>query len=104
MHKPNQRLVDHFSALRRQVEAGGAGAAPKVEGRLRRIVGTLLEAEGCKAPIGAYCIVETTDGDWLETEVVGFASDHILLMPTGELRGVMPHARVLPIAKGSSVE
>lgn len=104
MDKPNQRLIEHFAGLRRQVEAGGPEAVPKVEGRLRRIVGTLLEAEGCKAPIGAYCIVETTDGDWLETEVVGFASDHILLMPTGELRGVMPHARVVPITKGSKVD
>ena len=76
---------------------------PAAEGQLRRIVGTLLEAEGCKAAIGAYCEVETLDGQWLETEVVGFASDHLLLMPTGELRGVMPHARVRPIRKSSNI-
>ncbi len=100
---PGQRLRSHIHALRRAVEQGGGEPALLPEGQLRRIVGTLLEAEGCKAAIGAYCEVETIDGDWLETEVVGFASDHILLMPTGELRGVMPHARVRPIAKGSAV-
>lgn len=101
--RPGQHLRDHFSLLRQQLEAVGVEALASPEGQLRRIVGTLLEAEGCKAAIGAYCEVETTDGDWLETEVVGFASDHILLMPTGELRGVMPHARVRPIGKGSHV-
>lgn len=76
---------------------------PVVEGQLRRVVGTTLEAVGCKAAVGGYCLVETADGGWLETEVVGFSTGKILLMPTGELRGVMPNARVIPIEKGSDV-
>lgn len=75
--------------------------APVVEGQLKRIVGTTLEAVGCRAALGAYCKVETADGGWLETEVVGFSADKILLMPTGELRGVTPNARVVPLSKGS---
>ena len=74
-----------------------------VEGQLKRVVGITLEASGCAAPIGGYCLVETVDGEWLETEVVGFAGDRILLMPTGELRGVMPNARVIPLEKASQV-
>lgn len=81
----------------------GPAPLPQVEGQLKRVVGTTLEAVGCKAAVGGYCLVETSDGDWLETEVVGFATDKILLMPTGELRGVMPNARVIPIEKGSDV-
>ncbi|WP_068859065.1 flagellar protein export ATPase FliI [Perlucidibaca aquatica] len=69
----------------------------QVEGRLRRIVGMLLEAEGCSAAIGSRCLVETRQGGWLETEVVGFSGDRLQLMPTGELGGIEPNARVLPI-------
>lgn len=29
-----------------------------VEGRLRRVVGLTLEAEGCEAPLGARCLVD----------------------------------------------
>lgn len=100
---PRRHLALRLQQRSEQVARRAAEPPVPAEGQLRRIVGTLLEAEGCKAAIGAYCEVETIDGDWLETEVVGFASDCILLMPTGELRGVMPHARVRPIGKGSSV-
>lgn len=77
---------------------------PVIEGQLKRVVGITLEAEGCSAAIGGYCQVETADGSWLETEVVGFAGERTLLMPTGELRGVMPNARVIPSRKGSQVD
>lgn len=69
----------------------------QVEGRLRRIIGMLLEAEGCSAAMGSRCLVETRQGGWLETEVVGFSGDRLQLMPTGELSGIEPNARVLPI-------
>jgi len=74
-----------------------------VEGKLKRVVGTTLEAEGCSVPIGGYCRVATADGGWLETEVVGFAGERTLLMPTGELRGVMPNARVVPSPGGGEL-
>ena len=76
---------------------------PQVEGRLRRVIGTTLEAVGCEVPIGGYCLVETLNGDWLEAEVGGFSDDALILMPTSELQGVKPHARVLPHRHSSSV-
>lgn len=91
-----QRLASYRQALT-------APPDPVVEGQLKRVVGTTLEAVGCQSAVGGYCLVETTEGKWLETEVVGFAGDRILLMPTGELRGVMPNARVIPVEKGSDV-
>jgi flagellum-specific ATP synthase len=69
-----------------------------VEGRLRRVVGLTLEAEGCEAPLGARCLVATADGAELDTEVVGFADERLLLMPVGEMHGVLPNARVRPCA------
>lgn len=75
-------------------------AAPKmvVEGRLRRTVGLAMEAEGCHAPVGGRCDVIAEGGRRIETEVVGFAGDRLFLMPAGEMRGIVPNARVIPLA------
>nr|WP_246455244.1 flagellar protein export ATPase FliI [Thermomonas brevis] len=65
------------------------------EGVLRRAVGLTLEATGCSAPLGARCSVESTGGRWVDAEVVGFAGDRTFLMPTSDLSGLLPNARVL---------
>ncbi|MGB3271081.1 MAG: flagellum-specific ATP synthase FliI, partial [Rhodanobacter sp.] len=70
-----------------------------VEGSLRRVVGLTLEAEGCEAALGARCLVDTADGATLDTEVVGFADERLLLMPVGDMHGVLPNARVRPCAR-----
>ncbi|HET7329776.1 flagellar protein export ATPase FliI [Dyella sp.] len=70
-----------------------------VEGRLRRVVGLTLEAEGCEAPLGARCLVDAADGSELDTEVVGFADERLLLMPVTEMHGVLPNARVRPCSR-----
>ena len=75
----------------------------QVEGVLSRMVGMTLEAVGCEAAVGSRCHVSTADGRGLEAEVVGFSGERLFLMPTGELRGVMPGARVLPAPGVSEV-
>ncbi|RDI97733.1 flagellar protein export ATPase FliI [Dyella solisilvae] len=74
-----------------------------VEGRLRRVVGLTLEAEGCEAPLGARCMVGTADGSELDTEVVGFADERLLLMPVTEMHGVLPNAPVRPCSHVSGL-
>lgn len=69
-----------------------------VEGVLRRTVGLAMEAEGCHAALGGRCDVVTDDGKRIESEVVGFAGERLFLMPIGEMRGVVPNARVIPVA------
>ena len=69
---------------------------PVVEGVLRRSVGLTLEAEGCHAPVGGRCDIVTADGNAVETEVVGFAGERLFLMPAGDMRGIVPNARVVP--------
>ena len=71
---------------------------PVVEGVLRRTVGLAMEAEGCHAALGGRCDVVTDDGRHVETEVVGFSGDRLFLMPVGDMRGVVPNARVIPMA------
>jgi flagellum-specific ATP synthase len=43
------------------------------------------------------------DGSKVEAEVVGFAGDKLYLMPTGEVHGLAPAARVIPQAASGSV-
>src|SRR5690625_4887803 len=74
-----------------------------VEGVLRRLVGLTLEAEGCSAPIGARCLIRNVGGAELEAEVVGFSGDRLYLMPTGDLHGLTPNAKVVPLPGMSAV-
>lgn len=71
---------------------------PPVAGKLTRVVGLTLEAIGCCAAIGALCRIDTLDGT-LEAEVVGFSGDRLYLMPSEQLKGVIPGARVVPITE-----
>ena len=74
------------------------------EGILRRAIGLTLEATGCEAPLGAACKIEVADGGWVDAEVVGFAGDRSYLMPSAELYGLLPNARVVPSSSRSSVD
>ncbi len=69
---------------------------PPVEGVLTRMIGLTLEAAGCQAAVGDRCDVMATDGTRIEAEVVGFAGDRLYLMPTGDIHGLKPNARVIP--------
>jgi len=85
-----------------------SGAAEQIatlrpEGRLQRVVGLTLEAVGCRLPIGARVRVDSADGQGIEAEVVGFAGDRTFLMPTAEMRGLMPNARVHPLSGGAEI-
>ncbi len=70
----------------------------EVEGKLTRMVGLTLEAVGCQAAVGARCRVATMEGD-VEAEVVGFSGDRLYLMPTSDIRGLLPDASVVPDQK-----
>jgi flagellum-specific ATP synthase len=74
-----------------------------VEGTLNRMVGMTLEAVGCEAAVGARCLIDTAEGRQIEAEVVGFANEKLFLMPTGDIRGLMPGARVVPIDGAAAI-
>ena len=84
----------------RSLESSGQRLAhlppPPVAGRLTRMVGLTLEASGCQAAVGDSCEIVTADGLHVDAEVVGFAGDSLFLMPTGDIHGLKPGARVLP--------
>jgi len=67
-----------------------------VEGKLTRMVGLTIEAVGCQAAIGDRCLIRSTQGNEIEAEVVGFSGEKTFLMPTGDIRGLVPNAAVRP--------
>lgn len=69
---------------------------PIVSGQLTRMVGLTLEAVGCQAAIGGRCLIQGSGDSCVEAEVVGFAGERMFLMPIGDIRGVIPGARVVP--------
>ncbi|PZR48786.1 MAG: flagellar protein export ATPase FliI [Ectopseudomonas oleovorans] len=75
------------------VEAINLPSQPVVEGRLLRMVGLTLEAEGLRAAIGSRCLVINSDSYHpvqVEAEVMGFSGGKIYLMPVGSLAGIAP--------------
>ncbi|HED16761.1 MAG TPA: flagellar protein export ATPase FliI [Gammaproteobacteria bacterium] len=92
-------IADRNTVWRKKLSAytSRVGNVPMVvEGKLTRMVGLTLEAVGCQAPIGGRCMVATPEGGDIEAEVVGFSGDKLFLMPTGNLHGLVPNARVIP--------
>ncbi|HDY7977363.1 flagellar protein export ATPase FliI [Vibrio vulnificus] len=80
----------------------GLGSRPVASGKLVRVVGLTLEATGCRAPIGSLCFVETMTGQ-MEAEVVGFSGDNLFLMPSEQIGGILPGAKVTPLTSESGL-
>jgi flagellum-specific ATP synthase len=76
---------------------------PVVAGRLTRMVGLTLEASGVQAAVGDRCQIVSADQAQIEAEVVGFAADRLFLMPTGDIHGLKPDARVVPRPQAGTV-
>lgn len=89
----SQRWAEQLQSCARRVERV---PAPPVEGVLTRMIGLTLEASGCQAAVGDRCDVLGADGARVEAEVVGFSGDRLYLMPTGDIHGLKPNARVVP--------
>lgn len=100
LRERNVQLARRLHGLR--VDAGQRGMVR--EGVLKRVVGLTLEATGCELPLGAPARVETADGGWVDAEVVGFSGERTFLMPSAELHGLLPNARVIPRFGRGAVE
>ncbi|WP_027213612.1 flagellar protein export ATPase FliI [Burkholderia sp. WSM2232] len=94
----------HVQAWRGQLDAlraRNAIAKPmRACGRLTRAAGLVLEAVGLRLSVGAEVMIELPPGSSLpmaEAEVVGFSGDKLFLMPTTEVIGLLPGARVFPL-------
>ncbi|MDX1480336.1 MAG: flagellar protein export ATPase FliI [Woeseiaceae bacterium] len=100
---PDRNLARAARLARRAEQARELRAELVVEGVLDRTVGLTMEARGCHVPVGGRCDVETIDRRRVETEVVGFAGERLYLMPAGDMRGIVPRARVIPVHSSPDV-
>lgn len=66
----------------------------RLQGRIVKIIGLIVEAEGVGASIGSRCRIESEHGKKIMAEVVGFKDERVLLMPYGDTRGIRPGSRV----------
>jgi len=89
------RLERYHRAIRR-------ANAVRLNGRLTRVVGVLVESAGPAARIGEICEIHYSRNDPpMLAEVVGFREDRVLLMPYGEIARLARHAEV--VATGRSL-
>jgi flagellum-specific ATP synthase len=66
-------------------------------GRVRDLIGLIIEATGLEVEMGEVCLVgDGRDRPAVATEVVGFRGGRTLLMPLGELHGISPGTSVHP--------
>src|SRR6056297_3172697 len=70
-------------------------------GKVERIVGLTIESHGPEVQYGELCRIKIGDGEYLWAEVVGFNKNKVILMPIGEMKGVVPGAEVF--AAGTSL-
>jgi flagellum-specific ATP synthase len=74
-------------------------------GRVRDLIGLIVEASGLEAEVGEVCSIETGRGrPAVPAEVVGFRAGRTLLMALGEAAGIGPGARVSATGRSLRVE
>lgn len=67
-----------------------------VEGKLTRLVGLTIEAQGCQVNVGGRCLIISPTNQKIEAEVVGFSGSKSYLMPIDSIQGAVLGARVIP--------
>jgi flagellum-specific ATP synthase len=97
--QPIIALPDHSGRWQRFLngcQLAASSAQPLwVVGRLTRINGLVMEASGLKLPLGSSCQIHPQSGLPVEAEVVGFAGDKLYLMPSDDVYGLAPGAKVV---------
>lgn len=79
----------------RRYEARLRAASPIVaRGRVRDVIGLLVEIDGISARLGELCAIERAGEEPVLAEIVGFRGERTLAMPLGDLRGVQSGAEV----------
>lgn len=74
------------------------------KGKVTKIVGLTIEADGPLLGIGTRCRIAGYDGREILAEIVGFKDDRIVLMPYGENEGIAPGSPVTNESYGNTVK
>lgn len=61
-----------------------------LKGKITKIIGLVIESDGPSINLGELCyIYPRTEAPPLPAEVVGFRENRVLLMPLGEMQGIV---------------
>ncbi|MCP4114774.1 MAG: FliI/YscN family ATPase [Desulfobacteraceae bacterium] len=74
------------------------------EGRISKVVGLVAEGDGMGLGIGSLCAIRNDYNREILAEVIGFREEKVLLMPYGELRGISPGSRIIPLADAPAAD
>lgn len=75
-----------------------------LKGRVTKIVGLVVEADGPLLSIGSRCSLESVTGCKIPAEIIGFRDDRVVLMPYGESEGIAPGSLVISENSGNTVK
>lgn len=76
----------------------------KMNGRVVRVVGLIIESEGPLVQLGEHCYIKMINSSKkIDAEVVGFNEDRILLMPLGEMTGIGHGCEVIATGRALSI-
>lgn len=76
----------------------------QIKGKVTKIVGLTIEADGPLLGIGTRCSIDSIEGRSILAEIVGFKDDRIVLMPYGESEGIAPGSTVTNESYGNTVK
>jgi flagellum-specific ATP synthase len=96
-------VSDRSSTLGRYLErARTAAVTPLPEGRVRQVVGQLVEVEGLATAVGTQLDARLA-GRTLALEVIGFRHGTLLAAPLGSIAGLAPGVRVRPSIRAARI-
>ncbi|MDH5481065.1 MAG: flagellum-specific ATP synthase FliI, partial [Nitrosomonas sp.] len=84
------------SFLKNCGELATASSPHLVSGTITRVTGLVMEATGLKLAVGSSCTIFLSKDSKVAAEVVGFSGDRLFLMPSSDVYGLAPGARVIP--------
>ena len=98
----NERLANWQRFLDNCRDAASQAMPLLPSGHLTRINGLVMEASGLKLPLGSSCRILPQGGSPIEAEVVGFNGERLFLMPSEDVYGLSPGARVVALETPTS--
>lgn len=94
-------FANRFASVAPRVKATIDEVDPlQINGRIRKVVGTLIYASMPSVKLGEVCKLRTRGEDFvLEAEVVGMDGNTAVLTPMGEMRGISNSTEVIPTGR-----
>ena len=99
----NEHLTRWSTFLDNSREAASQALPLLPSGHLTRINGLVMEAAGLKLPLGSSCRILPVGGSPIEAEVVGFNGERLFLMPSEDVYGLSPGARVVAVETATAL-